>query len=439
VGVGVLNNREASARGIGLVALACLAAVGTFVLLAASPATAAWTPYLNVVKQQDVEGPMVEMDPAGDAVFLWMQGFDTPGAGPAIYTRVRMADGSLSPIRRIGSVFGPYDLAVDPNGNAYYVWTDLDASGQEHLRARVRRSDGTLTPVQTLKTVPRGDFVFGTIGVDASGTAVYGWTHRRDSAGDLLQARTRSVSGALGPVHTVGQGDQLDLGVDANGSATFAWRGANDQIGVYTRILAPNGNLSAVKTFSQQGHHGSDPHLVVTPSGRALFQWDEYNSNTDTDNLLIRARSAGGAFQPPQVIAKPYAFQEAAFPRLAAAPTGEAVVTWRSDEKWHARRRAPDGTLGPTKTVTPALVYDSDVALDSHGNAVYAWTIPQGGKTRLFARTQNAAGIFGPTSALSLAGYNAGFADVAMNPAGDAAVSWQAGNSGFAIQASFGP
>lgn len=438
MGVGVVINREASAWGIGLVALACLAAVGTFVL-AASQATAAWTPYLNVVKQQDVEHPMVEMDFAGDAVFLWMRGFDTAGSGPAIYTRVRLADGSLSPIQRIGSVFGTYDLAVDPNGNAYYVWTDVDPSGQEHLRARVRRADGTLTSVQTVKTVPRGDFVFGLVGADASGDAVYGWTDRRDSAGDLLQARTRSVSGALGAVHTIGPGDQLDMGVDANGSATFAWRGANDQVGVYTRVLAPNGNLSPVTAISQQRHHASDPALVVTPSGRALFQWDEYNSNTDTDNLLIRARSAGGAFQPPQVIAKPYAFQEAEFPRLAAAPTGEAVVTWRSDDKWHARRRAPDGTLGPTKTVTPALVYDSDVAIDSHGNAVYAWIVPQGGKTRVFVRTQDAGGTFGPTSALSLAGYNAGFADAAMNPAGDAAVSWQAGNGGFAVQAAFGP
>jgi hypothetical protein len=115
------------------------------------------------------------------------------------------------------------------------------------------------------------------------------------------------------------------------------------------------------------------------------------------------------------------------------------VLTWRSNDRWHARRRAPDGTLGPAKIITPALVYDSDVAIDSHGNVVFAWTIPAPEKPRVFVRTEVAAGTLSPTRALSLAGYRAGFADVAMTPLGDSAVSWQEGSDGFAIQAAFGP
>jgi hypothetical protein len=426
-----------SIRCIPLVALISLAALGAWALLAAQRADAAWTPYVNVVKQQDVEHPMVEMDPAGDAVFMWMQGFDTPGS-PAIYTRVRRADGTLSPIQRISSEFGGYDLAVDADGNAYYVWTDLDDSGED-LRTRVRFADGTLSPVQTLKNVGRGDFVWGTVGVSASGTAVSGWTQRQQNESDLLQTRTRSPSGALGPVHDIAHGYNLNLGVDASGNATFAWEGANGAVGVFSRVLAANGSLGPATKVSRPGHYGSDSQLVVNPSGRALFQWDEYDSDSRTDNLYVRSRSASGTFQPPQVVAKPYAYQEVAFTRLALAPTGEAVVTWRSTDKWHARKRAPDGTLGPAKIITPALVYDSDVAIDSHGNVVYAWTIPAPDKTRVFVRTEDAGGTLSPTRPLSLAGYNAGFADVAMTPSGDSAVSWQEGNGGFAVQASFGP
>jgi hypothetical protein len=62
-----------------------------------------------------------------------------------------------------------------------------------------------------------------------------------------------------------------------------------------------------------------------------------------------------------------------------------------------------------------------------------------GGKTRVFARPEGADGTLGPTRALSLAGYDAFPLDLAMNSAGDAAVVWQEGRSGFAIQASFGP
>jgi hypothetical protein len=70
---------------------------------------------------------------------------------------------------------------------------------------------------------------------------------------------------------------------------------------------------------------------------------------------------------------------------------------------------------------------------------VFAWNVPVGGKTRVFVRTEDAGGTLSPTRVLSLAGYNAGGPDVAVTPAGDAAVGWQEGSSGFAIQAAFGP
>lgn len=417
----------------------CLAAVGVLALLGAQRAHAAWTPYVNVAKQQDVEHPLVEMDSAGDTVFMWMQGFDA--GNPAIYTRVRTAAGTFSPVQRIGSEFGGYDLAVDPHGNAYYVWTDLNDSG-EHLRTRVRFADGTLSPVQTLKNVGRGEFVFGTVGVDASGTAVFAWIHRRSDGTDRLEARTWSAAGTLGPVHTVSPNVShynLAMGVDSSGNATFAWDGAGNQRGIFTRVLDPSGSLSPATKVSRPGQYGSDAVVVVTPSGRALFGWDEYHPDSNTHYLLVRGRSADGDFQPPQVVAKPGDYQALPSLQLGLGPTGEAVIAWRTNDAWRARTRAPGGALGATKTITAASVRDSDLGIDSQGNIVFAWTVWTSSKTRVFARTESAGGALSPTRALSLAGYNAYFPDVAVSPAGDAAVGWQEGNQGFAIQASFGP
>lgn len=434
------------ARGIGRrgrlsrCALAASLAAAGVVLFNTSSASAAWTPYQNVVKRQDVEQPMVEMDPAGDAVFLWMQGFDT-APSPAIYTRVRTADGTLSPIQRISSEFGGYDLAVDPDGNAYYVWTDLDNSG-EHLRTRIRYADGTLSPVQTLKNVGRGDFVFGTVGVDASGTAVYGWIHRQSGGSDRLETRTRSPSGTLGPVDTVASAVShfdLAMGVDASGNATFAWDGAGAQGGVFSRVLTAGGSLGPATKVSREGRLGSDVQVGVTPSGRAIFEWEEYDEAAKADNLVMRARSANGDFQPPQVLARPYAYQEGPFEQLAIAPTGEAAFAWTDDDAWHARTRAPSGALGPVKTIAPGIARGSDLGVDAHGNVVFAWSVPDGSKTRIFARSEDADGTLSPVTALSLAGYDAGPPDLAVTPAGPAALAWQEGHGGFAIQASFGP
>jgi hypothetical protein len=427
--------RRARRQSAALVSLAL--ALGC--LLVATSVSAAWTPHVNVAKQQQSKRAVVEMDAAGDAVFVW--GAGDPGTDAAIYTRVRAADGTFSPIQRIvgESPYG-YDLAVDSDGDAYYVWTDSDSSGRDYLRMRVRLADGTLSPVQTLKTVGPSEFVSGTVGVDASGTAVVGWTHHLADGTERFQARKRSPSGALGPVYDVATGHALKMAVDASGNATFVWQGVDGALGVFTRVLAANGSLGSVTRVSQAGRHGSEPQVVVTPAGRAVFEWEDYDEDAETDNLVVRGRLANGTFQPRQIVARPFAHQEGPDPHLAIAPTGEAAFTWNDDETLHARTRAPGGGLGPVMTVTPSLVHWSDIGIDSQGNVVFAWgTPPAPDKSRVFVRTADADGTPSPTRAVSLAGYNAYFPDVAMTPAGAAAVGWQAGNGGFAIQATFGP
>lgn len=430
--------------------MAALLVVALGALVAAVSASAAWTPYVNIAKQQGVKGPLVEMDPAGNAVFMWMQTFD--GAREAVIdTRVRAADGTLGPVQRIGSGYGEYHFVVDSRGNAYYVWSDQNDSG-DHLRTRVRSPDGTLSPVQTLKTVPKGESIQGTVGVDASGTAVYAWDRRKDDeSDDLLQARTRSPAGTLGPVHSIGTGYLLDWGEDANlaidssGNTTFVWTmGATPDDGwihVFTRVLAANGSLGPVSEVSPAGRPATDPRVAVTPSGHALFGWSQCDSHCGAIRLFVRARSADGDFGSPQVVTK--TDDLAALPgiQLVMTPTGEAVMGWRTNHAWYARTRGPGGALGTRKTIANALVRDSDLDIDSQGNIVFAWThFPtDGSNSRVLARTESAGGALSPTHFLSLAGYNAYSPRVAVSPAGDAAIGWQEGIRGFAIQASFAP
>ena len=443
-----MRYRERLSRAVALLALTSLAAVGALALVVAQPADAAWTPYINVSKQQDVEHPIVEMDPAGDAVFLWRQGFDS--GAPGIYTRVRNADGSLSPIQRISIQSGEYDLAVDADGDAYYVWTNFDDS-VEHLQTRVRFADGTLSPVQTLKNTGRGEFVSGTVGVNASGTAAFAWYYQRsDEELPLIQARSRSPSGGLSPIRTVAQVpiySYPSMGVDAAGEATLLWEGRiSEHSAELTRVLRSDGTLSPVVRVSRMGYGPQGGQVAVTPAGRAVFRWDEYKAGKVT--ALARSRDPDGTLQPPQVLAAFDSDQGSPLPAagLAIAPDGRSVVSWQRGGALQARTRAFEGTLGPVKTITPGLVRDSDLGIDSQGNMVFAWTLwpphccpSDGFKSRVFVRSEDADGTLGPTRALSLAGYNAYWPDLAVIPAGDAAVTWQEGIGGFAIQAAFGP
>ena len=428
-------------------ALACAAILGALCL--APRADAAWSPPTMVAQQHDVDAPVVAMDPAGDAVFLWK------GNNDVIYTRTRSADGTFSPIEAIArSLIGGYDVAVDSHGNAYYVWMVPGDKG-ERARARVRYADGTWSPAQGIASVPdRGEGIESpTVGVGASGRAVFGWVSARLVDGsvlenNLVQTRSRSASGQLSPVRTVVRDERVfDMGVDALGNATFVWdKYANGGRAEFRRVLAADGDLGAVKQISQVGSkHGFPtgfPLVAVTPDGRAIFEWAKYNADTDNITLMSRARAGDGDFQPLQVLASLGGDTANMRFELGVGPRGDAAFCWTPDANGavYARTRATDGALGPVKTIAPAMTFACQPVIDSQGNVAFVWDAQQGGKNRIFARSEDAAGQLGPTQALSPAGFNAYFQDVAMSPGGDAAVAWrEGGNRGFAIQAAFEP
>jgi hypothetical protein len=180
------------------------------------------------------------------------------------------------------------------------------------------------------------------------------------------------------------------------------------------------------------------PKVAVTPSGRAIFSWAEYQDDPYSFTLVTRARAADGSLQPMQVLSRFPGQDWGHWLALAVAPTGEAVFCWLADGAIHARTRAPGGALGPAKTIA-ATPYGCQPGIDSQGNVALAWAAPVGSKNRVFARSLDPAGHLGPTRALSPAGHNAHPPELAMTPAGAAAVAWAEGGKGFAIQASFGP
>jgi hypothetical protein len=229
------------------------------------------------------------------------------------------------------------------------------------------------------------------------------------------------------------------MGVDGHGNATFVWEDTTEGgLAEYTRVLGPDRDLGPTKRISRVGDKASPPQVEVTPFGRAVFGWSESDSETGRTTVVARARAANGSFQPVQVLSRLAAGAHTFLFDVAAAPTGEALFCWAANEALHARTRAPGGDLGPVMSV--AHTSDSCRAgIDSDGNAVFAWSAFDASKERVFARSADIAGYLGPTRALSSSGVNSAFPELAVNPAGAAAVVWEAGSRGFAVQAAFGP
>lgn len=404
-------------------------------LLGAAPASAAWTPYFTVAKSEppsNLFATRVDIAPDGSAVFLWFR------AG-ALQTRVRAPDGTFSAVRTIappGTLGGSgdfSDVAVDSKGTAFYVWR-VGTDGRS-VRARVRHPDGTLGPVQTLATAGGvfGDAVSNVhVGVDGAGRAVFSWIRDRPDGRPVLQARTRTAAGGLGPTLNLGTAaSSSQLIVTPQGRAFFAWDGARD--GVFARTLSAAGTLGPRLRLSASGGDAD----VASGGGSALFSWRQDSGDNSDARIMTREWSPGGSLGPPQVIARGNVLSGVNGKLIAMAPDGTAAYCWWASGRGQERVRSASGALGPIHTVFGTGV--CRVAVDANANFVFLGSAQIGGDQRVVTRTQSAGGALSPVHVLSPAGYDAYSADLAVNARGDAAAVWYEGIRGFAVQGAFGP
>jgi hypothetical protein len=420
-------------RSRSRVTIAVLAAL--FVGVPASPAAAAFGPKFDLAPQgsgSESDWGEVAVDADGDAVFVFSRWF--PDTGWRIQTRTHTA-GVLSEGRTLsagGKRAEAPDVAVDPEGNAVFVWRRFDGANWR-VQARALSATGVLSPVQTLSQ--RGEDVQGDqepqVAVDADGDAVFAWS-RFDGANWRVQARALSAAGILSPVQTLsdtGQ-DALDtrVAVDGDGDAVFSWRfGQLVQPSVdraQARARSAAGVLSPVQTLSDPGDDigGSldDPELGVDADGDAVFTW----TRCCPGRVQARARSAAGTLGPVHRVSQ--AGQGAHQHDIAVTPDGNAVLTWRGEGGVKTRTRDASGVYGTMQTVSDWGV-NPEAAVDADGDAVFAWD--SAGGPHLAARTRTAAGVLGPIQFLSSdsgqgADEEAWLSGAAAGSDGTAAVVW---------------
>ena len=284
--------------------------------------------------------------------------------------------------------------------------------------------------MQTLS--PSGQDASGPqVAVDVDGDAVFTWL-RFDGANVRVQARARSAAGALSAVQTLSDAGQNafdpHVAVDASGDAVFAWTrsdGANDRVQARARSAA--GVLSAVQTLSDAGQGAFSPQVAVDASGDAIFAWGR--SDGANDRVQARARSAAGALSAVQTLSS--GGRNAAEPQVAVDTDGDAVFAWRrfdgASNRVQARARSAAGALSAVQTVSDAgqFAIDPQVAVDADGDAVFAWRRSDGANDRVQARARSAAGALSAVQDLSAAGLNASAPQVAVDADGDAVFAWE--------------
>src|SRR6266545_8247629 len=206
-------------------------------------------------------------------------------------------------------------VAVDPNGDAVFVWqhydgtTDCGGYACRRVESRYRSAAGVLSATDTLSGPATNTFYPPKVGVDSNGNAVFAWVSRDETTdcgrgyGCLrIRVRARSAAGVLSATQTVserGAGASLpDIAVDTNGDAVVVWIRAGL---IQARARSAAGTLSAVQTLSDSGGFPNFPEVGIDQTGNAVFAWQRYDGTTKCgggpgcQRVQARTRSAAGA------------------------------------------------------------------------------------------------------------------------------------------------
>jgi hypothetical protein len=367
----ISNGRRTSGRGLIL----AMVLLGAGVLASASTALAYTQVEYPPGQKLSEPGlssfmPQLAIDSQNRITVVWMR-----DSGPIQMTRID-ADGMPGPIQTLGmgvggAAAGPEaSVVVDSLDRATVVWRGHDGDESRVKAVRIG-ADGALGPVQTLS--PAGGYAMPPrLAVDPHDRVTVVWSRFDDPIGYRVQAVRLAVDGTPGAVRTLSPGAafESDVVVDSQGRATVAWWDSDLQ----AVRLAADGAPGPVYSVSG-GQPAGDASLAVGPDDRVIAVWQALDGAHST----IRSTCLG-TYGPGEVRTLSDSGSDAARPEVAVDGHGRATAAWvRSDgTNWRAQgvRLAGDGRPRTVRTLSEpgGDAWDPQVAIDSRGRSVVAWS-----------------------------------------------------------------
>src|SRR5262245_4656050 len=267
------------------------------------------------------------------------------------------------------------------------------------------------------------------IASDGSGNVVAIW---RQIGGDTasIGAAFRAAGGKWSSAERISEPaaatESPKLAMDALGNAVAVWQRSTGHDSVVQAAVRPaGGEWSDPEDLSAPGEPAFNADVAIR-AGRATAVWTVLSDRHAA--IETSSRAIDGAWAPAQTISGPIG--NASTPVVAIDDAGAAVAAWRwsdgaylvvqgaarsSEGVW----AAPEILSGPGRSASQPLL-----AMDADGNALVAWLRFNGSWTAAQVVSRPAGESWGDARNLSERGGNARRLDLAMNPRGDAIVTW---------------
>jgi hypothetical protein len=300
----------------------------TIVQAATRPAAGDWQPPVNLSPiGEQASDPQVAVDPQGDTVVVWLR---TDVTTPIVQAAVRPAGGTWQPPIQLSatadSASAP-QLALDSQGNAVAIWL---LSGGTHTVVQVAERPVVSGVWQTAATVSNTGTNAGSpdLALDPQGNATAIW-----SDVDGVEAAERPAGGAWGnpavvPGSVGGAGPRT--AVDAQGDVAAVWNQTDGSGNIVAEAaVRPTGGTwqTPVAISSSQQIYPPDPEVGVDARGDAVAVWNHFDGTGDTAQAAVRP--AGGVWQSTPTTLSSNDVDVPTSPEVAVDPQGNATAVWQ--------------------------------------------------------------------------------------------------------------
>lgn len=374
------------------------------------------------------------MDAEGNAMAVWVDSDGTSANN--IYSNYRKKNenwylASPFPSTQGRAIMSSPKIAISADSKVLVAWEEWDYNGDKttSLKMAMRPFDGKWSLTELSKT--KGTGRFPDIAINATGFAVAGWRESDQTKGSprIIRAATVQFGNTWSTPTDIGFGDDVQVRVDKAGNAVAVWI---DEGMIKSANLPFGGNWSTPTVIANAYRM---PSFAMNEKGYAIIAWaEDYAIQASTmqfgENWAtpLSLKVAVNAFRISSVNAVMDSFGNAfvawlqdivnestAFPvppsatfikscdlpygskwsksvnhtsktefasnlQIAVDDSDRVYMTWRKGEMLHAKLRMPGLPWSTPDTLTvEGMTTDSQLAVDSTGNATICWGNRWGG------------------------------------------------------------